>query len=75
MKLIACRKKPTNPIILSETNIATMLNSGFGTSFKAMPDAEVAKFIEEQAIRGYVCYEFSHTGTYQSLTTVTKTAA
>ena len=70
MKLIASHKKSPNTI--GEVDFANLLNSGFGTSFKAMPDSDVPKYIEDQALRGYVCFEFDHTGTYQTQTTVIK---
>ena len=69
MKLIASRKNNGNT-----SDIPTLLNSGFGVTFKAMPDSEVEKYIEAQALRGNVCFEFDHTGTYQSQTTIVKAA-
>ncbi len=77
MKLIVSRK---NAIVhskanASENDLLVSLNSGFGASFRAMPDAEVPGYIEAQALRGFVCYEFDHAGTYQSQTTIIKSQA
>lgn len=73
MKLIASRKAPTNPS--APTDIPSMLNSGFGVTYKAVEDKDVDQYIESQALRGLVCFEFSHTGTYQSQTTIIKSLA
>ena len=73
MKLIASRKNPTSPN--AATDIPSLLNSGFGVTYKVVEDQDVDQYIEAQALRGNVCFEFSHTGTYQSQTTIIKSQA
>lgn len=76
MKLIISRKNSTvhGNRTTSEADLLVSLNSGFGNIFRVMPDAEVPGYIEAQALRGFVCYEFDHAGTYQSQTTIVKAA-
>lgn len=69
MKLIATRK-PRDSDVSAET-----LNSVFGNSFKVVPDNEAEAYIAEHVGRGFVCFEFDHTGTYQRQTTVVKSQA
>ena len=73
MKLIVSRK---NSVVhgnsLTESAVLSAINSGFGNNFRVMPAEAVPEYIEAQAKRGYVCYEFDHAGTYQSQTTIIK---
>lgn len=74
MKLVITRK----PLLTRKPNeeeLSNLLNSAFGNTVRVMPDDEVEQFVEEQAKRGFVCYEFAYTGTYQSHTTVIKSQA
>lgn len=71
MKLIVTRKKEAP----KGDSLANTLNSGIGSTFRFMPDNEVEDYVANQAMRGYVCFEFDHTGTYESQTTITRTAA
>lgn len=73
MKLILSRKAST--VVVPEASVINTLNSGFGNTFKVMPDNEVDNYIQIQALRGMVCFEFDHTGTYQIQTTIIKSEA
>lgn len=74
MKLVITRKPSLNKSP-NEEELSILLNSVFGNSVRVMPDQDVGPFVEEQATRGFVCYVFDYTGTYQSHTTVIKSQA
>lgn len=71
MKLIVSRKKEAP----KGDSLANTLNSGIGSTLRFMPDNEVEAYVAGQAMRGYVCFEFDHVGTYESQTTIVKSAA
>jgi hypothetical protein len=75
MKLIVSRKNNLNNPAPSESEVLALINSGFGCTVKAIPDAEVEAYIQTQALRGNVCFEFNFAGVYQSQTTVIKSQA
>lgn len=68
MKLILSRKV-TAP---KTRGISDAVNHGFGNSYNAIADDEVAAFVAAQTARGYVCHEFGYIATWQTESNLVK---
>ena len=75
MKVIISRKRINSE--QNEVALAAMLNFSFNsdTIVKVLPDDQVKAYVEAQAMRGFVCFEFGYTACYHPQTTIIKTQA
>lgn len=73
MKIIVSRKSNA-AVPTGEVNIANLLSSGLGNSYKFVSDEEAEGYINLQVLRGFVCFSFDFSGTFHAHTTVVKAA-